>query len=78
MRSISIREEIVIFGWESQSFFVDCLNVLAWRGVLNGDAEFWSSINVFDQLIDIFVPHPGISIVEILTECMEQVAGFKV
>lgn len=71
MRGISIGEEIVILGGVRLTFIVNGLEVLTWCCILDCDAEFGSSIDVLDEFVYILVPHPGIGVVEVLTECVE-------
>ena len=51
---ISVREEIVSFVWESNIHRIDFFDIFGRGRVLNSDSEGWSSINIFDEFIDIF------------------------
>lgn len=75
MRVIRIGKEIVVFGGIGGSLRPHGLDVVTGSGVLDGDSELRPAVDVVQQFIDILEPHPGVGVLEVFAQGVEQVGG---
>jgi hypothetical protein len=73
MLAIRIREEVIVLSRVRVHLIMNCLKVFTWCRVLNCDTHLWPSVDILQQLVEIFEPHPRISISKVLTNCMKKI-----
>lgn len=75
MLPICIREEVISLRGIGGLFLLDGLDIVIRSRIFDFDSQLRLAIDVLDQSIIIFVPHVGVSVMEVFTQSMHQVCS---
>lgn len=70
---ISIWEKIIVFFWICLFLILNSFYIFAWSWIFNFHTKLWSIIDEIHEFIEIFKPHPSISIMKIFSKCMHKI-----